>query len=86
MQALLTGLIVLGCSAYAAWALMPAAWRAALATTLLGWPLPAVLRTRLQAATQATSGCGSCGSCESSAKTPAKGAEHTVTFHKRLPR
>ncbi len=86
MQLLLVALIVLGCSAYAVWTLMPAAWRAGVASMLLRWPLPAVLSTRLRTATRASSGCGSCGSCASAAKAPAAAAVHTVTFHKRLPR
>ncbi len=77
MQALIVALLVIGCSAYAAWTLMPAAARRTLATALLKLPLPAFFAARMRRAAAATSGCG-CDGCDHA---PAKAKPQVVTFH-----
>jgi len=63
MQDLLVGLIVTGCAMYAAWVLMPAAWRRAAAGRALGLPLPPRLRTHLEHLARSAPGCG-CDGCD----------------------
>ncbi len=69
-------LVVAACSGYAAWALMPAAWRRALAQHLLRLPQPAAFKQFLQNATRSSAGCGGCGGCDTIAG-DAKAARHT---------
>ena len=88
MQTLIVAVLVVACSAYALWTLMPAAARRALAIGLLRVPhLPRGITTRLQKAAQAASGCG-CDGCDRSDKKPAAPtpASQTITFHPRAPR
>lgn len=60
----LTAAVVVALSfAYAAWALMPQALRAALALGLLGFPIPGFMRQRLLASANA-SACGACSGCD----------------------
>ena len=93
-QSIIVTLLVLGCSARAAWMLMPAAARRALATAMLRWPLPELLAARLRASALPDSGCASgCASCdhavpESKPKSPSgsiPGAPQKITFHPRKP-
>ena len=86
MQSLFVVLIVVGCSAYAVWALMPAAGRRRVAAALLRLPLPGALALRLGAAARAAPGCGSCGSCGNATKAPPSAAEQAITFHPRSRR
>ncbi len=58
LQALLAGLLVVACSSYAMWSLMPAALRRRVAAWR-GRPLPA-----------AGSACGGCDGCGSAARAP----------------
>jgi hypothetical protein len=86
MQALIVVILVLGCSTYAAWTLMPAAARRAIATSLLKLPLPNGLAQKMRRAATVTSGCG-CDGCDSApAKSAAKAQPQVVTFHARPPR
>jgi hypothetical protein len=85
MQNLVVALLVIGCSLYAAWALMPAAARRAIASSLLNWRLPVALVTRLQAVVKKSSGCG-CDGCDhapAKAMSTAKAEPQVVTFHPR---
>ena len=85
MQTLIVVLLVLGCSTYAAWTLMPAVARRAIATSLLKLPLPNRMAQTMRKAATVSSGCG-CDGCDSApAKTTAK-AQQVVTFHPRPPR
>ena len=91
IQSIIVTLLVLGCSASAAWTLMPAAARRALASAMLRWPLPETLAARLRASALAASGCASgCASCDSAAPQTASrsslGAPQKITFHPRKPR
>ena len=76
MQTSLTALIVLACTGYVAWALLPAAWRGGLQRRLLGRDNP-----------PAAGGCGGCGGCgggPAAAPPPASGTR-VITIH-RTPR
>ena len=48
VQAVIVALLVVACSLYAAWTLMPAAARRGIARTLLKLPLPGAVKRRLQ--------------------------------------
>jgi hypothetical protein len=71
-QNLVTGLIVAGCTAYAAWRLMPASLRGRLAL-LLGRPAPAA------------AACGGCDGCGSGAAKSAAAAGPAVIKIVRQP-
>ncbi|HMC17348.1 MAG TPA: DUF6587 family protein [Albitalea sp.] len=82
LQSFVVALIVMGCSAYAAWSLMPAAARRAIATTVLRLSLPEFLAKPFAKALKPASGCGGCDSCGDEAAKPA--AMQTVKFHPRI--
>ena len=82
-QVAIAGLIVLLSALYAAWALMPVAWRRALAGRLLalapGWAW-------LQRAARAPGACGGCDNCGDSVSTAAgktSGAAKVIRIHPR---
>jgi hypothetical protein len=88
LQSTIVALLVLGCSVYAVWKLMPSAARRALASSMLRLPLPVVLAERLRRHAQAASGCG-CDGCDRAAPkapTASTGAVQKITFHPRTPR
>ena len=85
LQTTTVTLLVLGCSVYAAWTLMPSAARRALATALLRWPLPEGLVLSLRKSAKASSGCG-CDGCDRAAPKPPATSVHKITFHPRAPR
>ena len=85
MQALIVALLVVGCSVYAAWSLMPAAARRAIATSLLKLPLPNGFAIKMRKAATASSGCG-CDNCDHAPTKAAPKATQVVTFHPRPPR
>ena len=85
MQTFIVALLVLGCFAYAAWALMPAVARRRIASSLLKLPLPGALAQRLRRAATASSGCG-CDGCDHAPAKAAPKALQVVTFHPRTPR
>ena len=85
MQALVVALLVVGCSVYATWTLMPAAARRAIASMLLKLPLPNAVAQKVRKAATVSSGCG-CDGCDSAAVKPADQAPQVVTFHPRPPR
>ncbi len=84
MQNLLVAVIVLACTVYAVWALLPTGWRRALAKRLAAAPWPAPLKRRLQQATQPGNACG-CSGCEL-AEPKAKPEEQPVRFHPQRSR
>ncbi len=94
VQSIVVTLLVLGCSARAAWILMPAAARRVLATAMLRWPLPEPLAARLRASALPASGCASgCAGCDhavpkskpKSTSGSSLGAPQKITFHPRKP-
>ena len=85
LQSLIVVMLVAGCTAYAAWTLMPAAARRALAGSMLKLPLPAVLASKLQRAAKASSGCG-CDGCDHAPKKTGPGAVQAISFHPRAKR
>ena len=85
LQVMTVAMLVLGCSLYAAWTLMPSAARRVLATALLRWPWPEALSARLRKSAQAASGCG-CDGCDRAAPKPAAASVQKITFHPRAPR
>lgn len=87
VQNLVVFMVVLGSSVYAAWVLMPSAWRRVLATRLLRLPNPAWLRTTLQQAAAPGAGCD-CSGCDKAvgrrpaARTvPTEATVQVVRFH-----
>ena len=88
MQTLIVGLLVLGCSLYALWTLMPSTARRTLAAALLRVPhLPRRLEASLRKSALAASGCGCDGCDHSEKKRAAKApAQQAITFHPRTRR
>lgn len=68
MQGLVVALVVAASFGYAAWTLMPARWRQALAQRLLRWPALGRWGVLRQAAA-AGGGCG-CSGCDAAAPAP----------------
>ena len=75
-QILIVALLVGGCAVHAAWLLMPAALRRALAAR---W-----LHRALVPTAGCSSGCDGCGSARKAA--PIGGAAKPLVFHPRRPR
>jgi hypothetical protein len=80
MQNLLVAVIVLACAVYAVWALLPMAWRRALAQRLVAAPSPAPIKRWLQRAAQPGNACG-CNGCEQGAPKPTDAKP--IRFHPR---
>jgi hypothetical protein len=72
MQELIVAAIVIASTGYAAWSLMPAAWRTALLRRVGRTPAP-------------VSGCGGCGGCGSDVPRSAAPASAVITVHRRPP-
>ena len=85
MQTFIVALLVIGCSVYAAWTLMPAAARRVIAAMLLKLPLPIAFAQRMRKAATVSSGCG-CDGCDSAPAKAASKAPQVVTFRPRPPR
>ena len=85
MQIMIVALLVLGCSVYAAWTLMPAVARRAIASSVLRLPLPNRIAARMRKAAAVSSGCG-CDGCDNAPIKAAAKAPQVVTFHPRPPR
>ncbi|GAB4565432.1 MAG: hypothetical protein IV105_21055 [Rhizobacter sp.] len=81
IQNLLVALIVLACAVYAVWALLPMAWRRALAKRLVAAPSPPPIKRWLQQAAQAGNACG-CDGCDRAAP-KAKPEAQQIRFHPR---
>lgn len=82
-QTLIMSLLVLLCSVYAAWTLMPSAARRALATWLLGLNLPRQLAEPLAKAAAPGSACG-CNGCDRAAPLVVTKTEQPVQIHRRI--
>ena len=83
-QNLIVALLVLACTAYATWTLMPAGLRRALAMRVLKWPLPVALQRPFQKAMKPAGACGGCDNCGDE-KPAAKSAVQPIRFH-RMPK
>ena len=81
-QAFIVALIVLACTAYVVWTLMPAAARRAIAKRVLQLSLPSWLAKPFRKATLPASACGGCDNCGDAAATPPTAAQ-TIKFHPR---
>jgi hypothetical protein len=84
MQTLIVALIVLACSGYALWTLMPASLRRSLALKLLKLSWPESFERVFRKATQPAGACGGCDSCGDSAAKPRSKGAHKITFHRRI--
>jgi hypothetical protein len=84
MQEFLVALIVVACTVYAAWTLMPSALRRALALRLQHWPWPPLLARSVRRAALAPTGCG-CDGCDAKPPVGAKPADilHTIRIQRR---
>lgn len=80
-QQLIAALIVAGCAAYAAWALMPAGLRRTLARRMAHGPWPRVLARTVERAALAPTGCSSCEGCSTTQARPA--AVQPIRIHRR---
>jgi hypothetical protein len=83
MQTSIVALLVFGCAVYAAWTLMPAVARRALATALLKLPLPKALAGRLRRAATTFAACG-CDGCDHAPAKAVPAAPQVVRFHPRV--
>ena len=87
LQTVLAVVIVVGCTVYATWSLLPAGGRRGIAKALLKRPLPgpAARFFRRHATAAAGSGCGSCDrnpeAMPEAGRPPAQGAP--LVFHRR---
>jgi len=84
MQSLVVALIVLACSAYAAWTLMPSALRRSLALRALKMSLPESLARAFRKAAQPAGACGGCDNCGDAKDKPVATGVQKITFHRRL--
>jgi hypothetical protein len=85
-QSLIVAALVIACSTYAAWTLMPAAARRGVALSLLKLPLHDALARRLRKHAVEASGCG-CDGCDRSAVAKPKAATvQPLTFHRPVRR
>jgi hypothetical protein len=87
LQILIVAVVVACCFVYAAWALIPAAARKWVASSLLERRLPAFLADALRPYATAASGCG-CDGCDRSGKAASAAASGSkpITFHPRRQR
>ena len=83
MQTLIVALLVIGCSTYATWTLMPAAARRAIASWLLKLPLPDAFAAKMRKAATVSSGCGCDGCDHAPTKKAVPAAPQVVAFHPR---
>jgi len=83
LQTLIVALIVVLSFAYAAWSLMPVAWRRPLAARALRWPALKGNAT-LQRAARDANACG-CDGCDGPPATPA-GQAQAIKIVRRAPR
>ncbi|MFZ3128718.1 MAG: hypothetical protein WA136_11960 [Rhodoferax sp.] len=79
-QSLIVLLLVLGCSLYALWTLMPAVARRFLAQRLLRLPLPAAWATIFLRAVKQPSGCD-CSGCDKVVDLQRQPGTQVVRFH-----
>ena len=87
LQSLVVTLLVIGCTTFAAWSLLPAAARRGVAAFVLQLPvaLPGRLAGFLRRHTEAANACG-CDGCDRSELKQATPATTVVHFHARMPK
>ena len=85
-QVAIVAIVVTGCTAYAAWTLMPASARRVVAQALLRLPLPQRQAARLRKHLVAASGCGCDGCDHATKKKPAPAAAQPIRFRPRVKR
>jgi len=81
MQNLLVALIVIACTGYAVWVLIPGTLRRAAAQQALKLRWPAPIATRLQKAAKVSGGCG-CDGCDAKPLKPTD-AGQPIRIHRR---
>lgn len=79
-QHFIVSLIVLTCSVYAAWVLMPAVARRFLASRLLRFPVPNAWLAMLQRTTTQSSGCD-CSGCDKAVDHQPTPETQVIRFH-----
>ena len=82
MQTLIVALLVVFCSAYAAWTLMPAAARRGAAGALLKLPLPQFFAASMRRAAAMSAGRG-CAGCAHAPVKSAPRVPQVIAFHPR---
>lgn len=82
-QTIVVTVLVIGCSAYAVWTLMPTSARRIVARALLKLPLPRHTAAALQKHLVAVGGCGGCGGCGQKPKKHSAPAVQSVRLHPR---
>jgi hypothetical protein len=87
-QYLVVAFVVISCTLYASWALMPAALRRRSATALAALPWPGAVARWLarQAAPGTGSGCDGCARSTLAIPKASAGASTPITFHRRAPK
>ena len=85
-QITVAALLVVACSLYACWTLMPRAAQRALAGALLKLPLPRVLARHCRQVIEAPTGCACDGCDRYPGPVAPPAASHPVTFHPRVRR
>ncbi|MCF8155126.1 MAG: hypothetical protein K9K35_03895 [Rhodoferax sp.] len=81
-QHLIVFALVVGCSIYALWALMPAVARRFIAQRLAQWPLGTAWKVRFQQTASAASHCD-CSGCDKVADRGLPAKSKVVQFHVR---
>lgn len=79
-QSLIVVLLVLGCSLYALWTLMPVVARRFIAQRMLRLPLPAAWTAVFRRAVKQPSGCD-CSGCDKVVDLQAQPAPQVIRFH-----
>ena len=83
LQSLVVAVIVAACAVYAAWTLMPAAWRRTTALALLELPVPAEAAALLRKHSTKPTGCA-CDGCDKSATKAPPPRVQTIMVYPRL--
>jgi hypothetical protein len=81
-QTVIVGVIVVACTAYAVWSLMPSTTRRRVATVLIRLPLPEPVAAPLRRAALSANACG-CNGCDGGAPRRPATAEQRVRFRPR---
>ena len=84
-QTIVVGLLVIGCTACAAWTLMPSAARRVVAQALLKWPLPQRAAAMLQKQLAPQSGCA-CDGCDKGTRKREPSGLQQIRIHPRIKR
>jgi hypothetical protein len=86
LQQLVVMMLVLACGTYAAWTLMPAGGRRAIAKRLLKWPLPSRLQQPLLKAMKPAGACGGCDNCGDEKPVAASSGVKPIRIHRMTRR